>query len=118
MNSHSPMYKPSVRQHSFERRQAFTLIELLVVIAIIAILAAMLLPVLSHAKARALATQCLNNNKELEMAVQMFVSDNAEQFPNNDTGTLGTDAGPTAWIQGNTQSFTSTPPYQNWISTG
>ena len=62
-------------------RRAFTLIELLVVVAIIAILAALLFPVFSQAKAAAKQVVSLSNVKQLSLGIQMYMSDNADRYP-------------------------------------
>ena len=64
-----------------KRKKGFTLIELLVVIAIIAILAAMLLPVLAAAKRRAQRINCVSNLKQVNLAMRIWEGDNNNQYP-------------------------------------
>jgi prepilin-type N-terminal cleavage/methylation domain-containing protein/prepilin-type processing-associated H-X9-DG protein len=63
------------------RERAFTLIELLVAMAIIAILAAVLLSVVGHAKARAQAVACRNNLRQWGTATQLFAAENGDRLP-------------------------------------
>jgi prepilin-type N-terminal cleavage/methylation domain-containing protein len=88
--------------HTHLRRSGFTLIELLVVIAIIAILAAILLPALARAKAKAHRIACLNNLHQLQMCWVMYADDNLGLFAFNHATPMSSTLN--SWIEGNAKT--------------
>ena len=76
-----------------ETAEAFTLIELLVVIAVIGILAALLLPVLSHAKAKAQRAACTNNLRQINLGIRMYSDDSNDASPSPGSAASPTNFG-------------------------
>jgi prepilin-type N-terminal cleavage/methylation domain-containing protein len=99
------------------RRGGFTLIELLIVIAIIAILAALLLPVLARAKERARRIQCISNEKQLVLAWAMCSVDNNDHLvANSKTYMAGGNTNLKTWVQGSLYGYHDTNTALLWSS--
>jgi prepilin-type N-terminal cleavage/methylation domain-containing protein/prepilin-type processing-associated H-X9-DG protein len=116
----SPAAGPGLWETVSSRRpfpRGFTLIELLVVIAIIAILASMLLPALSKAKAKGQSIACLNHLKQLQLAWQLYADDHNDLLsPNLSTVTGFQDRSlPGSWVVGNARLDLSPTNIQNGV---
>jgi prepilin-type N-terminal cleavage/methylation domain-containing protein/prepilin-type processing-associated H-X9-DG protein len=99
-------------------RAGFTLIELLVVIAIIAILAALLLPTLGMAKAKAQSATCRNHLKQLQLGWLMYLHDNNDYLVPNKDGDRGDGnwiSFPGSWVEGDAQIDVSTTNLQKGV---
>jgi prepilin-type N-terminal cleavage/methylation domain-containing protein len=82
------MHRPAGKN----QKHAFTLIELLVVIAVIAILAALLFPAISAAKAKARRTTCLNNLRQINLGLRMYCEDFNESTPKTGSARFATQS--------------------------
>ena len=117
----------NVRTDRLQQRQArmpatttaFTLLELLVTVAIIAILAALLLPVLARARDKARSTQCLGNLLQWGLAMRLYADDNGDFLPRRGQGVqpLALITRPDDWFNA-LPTYFGLPSYQELVAEG
>lgn len=97
----------------------FSLIELVVVIAVIAILASLLLPAFSRAKAKARLAQCTSNLRQWGLAYQHYADDNQDYLPRRGQGIKPLDQidRPEDWFNA-LPPYMKLPPYEQWFTNG
>src|SRR5262245_35065504 len=91
---------PGDMRENFRAKSGFTLVELLVVIAIIAVLAALLLPVLARSKQKARQVTCANNLGQLQLGWLMYVNEYSDSLPHNSVGAEGKSIENPGWVAG------------------
>lgn len=102
-----------------QRKAGFTVIELLVVIAVIAVLASLLLPALSHAREKGKSAQCLNNLRQWNLALALYMQDNNDAIPRRGQGVqpLVQIDRPEDWFNA-LPPLLSLPTYQTLVTNG
>ena len=114
-------FKSEIGNPKSEFACAFTLVELLVVIAIIAILAALLLPAVARAKAEGQSISCLSNLRQLQAGWLMYVHDNHDALPPNNSAKSGfiqsgvSNAWGNSWVWGNAQRDTNSANIEHGV---